>query len=156
VTRADRLLVDAVERDDFKGVTEALAAGANPDSWIVDEELRMPLLTAAAVNGDGRLVELLLSAGATVDLRDGDGRTALSWVSCVGQKERHGAIFEALLAAGADVNAADHRGARPLEWAAYFMNREMASRLVALHAKCRPGGKRTLRRLLGEKSGPSM
>jgi uncharacterized protein len=60
------------------------------------------LLTAAA-HGDRAAVERLLREGASVDARDGRGRTAL----LLATRGNHVVVARALIAAGADVNAKD-------------------------------------------------
>ena len=72
-----------------------------PGSLAMAQSLQ-PLL-AAAQRGDALEVERLLAGGATVDGRDGQGRTAL----LLATHGNHVAAARALIRAGADVNAKD-------------------------------------------------
>lgn len=62
-----------------------------------------PTLPAAAARGDTAEIRRLLAAGAPVDQRDGQGRTAL----LLATHGNHVEAARALIAAGADVNARD-------------------------------------------------
>jgi ankyrin repeat protein len=59
------------------------------------------------------MVKLLLSRGAEINSRDGEGRTALMWAAQNGRRE----IVAFLLAQGADVNAEDREGKKALDLA---------------------------------------
>jgi ankyrin repeat protein len=78
-------------------VAVLLEAGANVTDPI--DAAHTPLM-AAAFQGRLDLVKLLLSAGAKVDARDGEGETALS-KACLFKTKAHEAIIQELLAAGA-------------------------------------------------------
>jgi ankyrin repeat protein len=58
--------------------------------------------------GHKDIVELLLKAGANVDIQNNKGYTALMWASLSGRKDIE--IFKPLLEAGADVNLGDKLG----------------------------------------------
>jgi len=63
------------ERTDF-----LLRLGANPNGIADDEDATIAKLTplhVAALKGEQRIVELLLEAGATVDIKDSNGVTPL-------------------------------------------------------------------------------
>lgn len=76
------------------------------------------------------LIEAAGRAGADPDVRDADGRLALSWAL-----ERHSApVIEALLKAGADPNKADKGGETPL-MATCRSDRADAANLVRLLAR---------------------
>jgi len=64
----------------------------------------------AAMRGDSAAVRALITQGADVNARQGDGSTALHWAVYKGNI----AMMEALIAAGADVKAATREGATPL------------------------------------------
>src|SRR5215813_8299968 len=64
----------------------------------------------AAMRGDSAAVRTLITQGADVNARQGDGSTALHWAAYKGNI----AMMEALLAARADVKAATREGATPL------------------------------------------
>jgi ankyrin repeat protein len=70
-------------------------------------------LIAAARRGDLGVVEELIRAGASVQARDGDGRTAL----LVATEADRIPVARALIAAGADVNAKDEMEDSPFLYA---------------------------------------
>lgn len=77
-----------------------LDAGANPNTKCSSDETT-PLMNASKRNVT--LVHMLLKAGADVNAKDTDGRTALF-------QAQDSAVIKALLAAGADINATDNQG----------------------------------------------
>jgi uncharacterized protein len=77
-----------------------LASIFTPMAEAADADAGMRLLRAAA-SGDLQEIRRLLAAGAPIDPRDGQGRTAL----LLAVDANHVAIAKALLAAGASVNA---------------------------------------------------
>ena len=89
-----------------------------------------PLHWAAAYDGSGGKVELLLAAGADVGARGPQDATPLHWAA-----EYNGspAVVEALVAAGADVSAKDQFGGTPLHWATEY-NRNPAVMEVLMAA----------------------
>ena len=86
----------------------------NPDAK--DENGRTPLQNAAALD-DIELAKILLDSGASVDLPDGDGWTALMYAARFGKK---GEVAAALIKAGANVKAKNRFGASVLEIAAGY------------------------------------
>ena len=80
-----------------------MASGSPPDDSSIGMERAMELI-AAAERGDVAAVQRLLGQGASVDARDGSGRTALIAAAYA----NHLDVAEALIKAGADVNAQDH------------------------------------------------
>lgn len=84
-------------------------------------------LHAAAQNGQCSMVELLLSAGATVDLANTLGQsTALHFAI----KNGHGAVVTQLLRAGAAINTADSSGDTALHLAVQKGNTEVVQELL--------------------------
>ena len=71
-------------------------------------------LQIAASFGLAKIVRLLLSSGADVNVKDRDGWTALHWAAQNG----HSAVVQLLLEKGADINAKDQDGRTALYWAA--------------------------------------
>lgn len=67
-------------------------------------------LHLAALNGQTEVVQLLLSAGATVAVKNAYDQTPLHHAALNGHRK----IVELLLAAGADVNVRDTQGCTPL------------------------------------------
>jgi ankyrin repeat protein len=91
-------LVEAAESGDLDKISKLLSEGASID----DQDRRgWTALTIAAQTGRAEVVELLISKGAHVNLRDdvGKGRTALMRASTLG----YASVVEALQAHGADV-----------------------------------------------------
>jgi ankyrin repeat protein len=71
------------------------------------------LLRAAGAFGDIATVQVLLSAGAEVNVRDKNGMTPLMWAARWGDTPR----VEALVEAGGKVDARDTNGRTALDWA---------------------------------------
>jgi uncharacterized protein len=112
VGRGRREIVRALLNHGF-GVDAPLATGLTP-------------LIEAAREGHAAIVGDLLDAGATVDLTDESGRTALCWAIVYNveadesehiAQEAHCEVIEHLLAAGADPSRRDVKGKSILSWA---------------------------------------
>lgn len=86
-----------------------------------------PLLAEAARAGHGKVVAVLLSAGAAPDIRDPEGRTALYWAAVGG----HADIVRQLLERGAPVDARDHAGTTALMAAARGGQADIVRMLMA-------------------------
>jgi ankyrin repeat protein len=86
----------------------------------------------AAMRGDNAAVRTLITQGADVNARQGDGSTALHWAVYKGNM----AMVEALIAAGADVKAATREGATPLSLAS--VNGDAAALAALLKAGADP------------------
>jgi ankyrin repeat protein len=71
-------------------------------------------LGSAAFDGNAAIAEVLLRAGAKVDISDSDGCTPLMNAAKAGELD----LVEGLIAAGANVNCRDHAGHTALTWAA--------------------------------------
>ncbi|XHG05902.1 hypothetical protein AWENTII_009115 [Aspergillus wentii] len=103
-----------------------LLLGKGADVNLYDEEGMTPLRCAAEI-GDVRIAQLLLNAGANVDLKDErHGRTPLSWAA----GEGHTAIAQQLLDHGADIHSNDNYGRTPLSWAARLGQPEVVKLLL--------------------------
>jgi len=97
-------------------------------------------LIRLAVMGGGTLhgikakkeIELFIAAGASVNARDAEGKTALHQLAenIFSYKDPKG-VAELLIAKGADVNAADNDGRAPLHSAANTGGMEIAKLLIA-------------------------
>jgi len=98
-------------------------------------------LHIAAFQGNGKLVEYLISKGADINAKDDNGWTPLH----LAVKYGHRGVVEYLLSKGADVNARTKRniegwkeivaGATPLDLANLFERPEMAGLLLLRGAK---------------------
>eukprot|EP01087_Luapelamoeba_hula_P005283 TRINITY_DN1535_c0_g1_i1.p1 TRINITY_DN1535_c0_g1~~TRINITY_DN1535_c0_g1_i1.p1 ORF type:complete len:386 (-),score=95.92 TRINITY_DN1535_c0_g1_i1:107-1264(-) len=93
---------------DEKLLAILLANRAEVDSN-VNETKRTPLIEAT-MRGNERMVELLVNAGADVNLEDKEGMTALHWAATRGYE----ALVVFLLDHKADVNARDKSNSTPL------------------------------------------
>lgn len=89
-----------------------------------------PPLVEAAKKADREALRALLKTGADVNVKDGDGSTALLWVSHWDDTES----ADLLIRAGADVNAANDLGATPLWAASMNGSSAMVQRLLAAGA----------------------
>ena len=103
-----------------------------------DEYVDLPSMRAhrtalheAARCGEAAVARVLLDRGATVDLRDCDGRSALHDAARYG----HADVADMLLAAGAAANAADKRGRTPMTFAVARDHVGIARALVAAGAR---------------------
>lgn len=92
-----------------------------------DDQGSAPLHTAAAA-GQKHIVELLLSLGADVNVKNRDGSTPLH----VAASEARGEIVDLLLAKGADLFALDANGMTVLHSAAYGGATPIARKLIEL------------------------
>jgi len=87
-------------------------------------------LMKASHNGDGKIVRLLIAAGARVNARNADGNNAL-WLACVGG---HPDMIDMLVDAGIDIDNGNHDGATPLMYAASSGKAAIVERLLAMGA----------------------
>ena len=98
-----------------------------------DSQGNSPLLLACR-SGNLDIAEILVVAGAGVNVRNGDGASALHLV-VASDSARSLEMFETLLKAGADVNVVRHDGASLLALAivsgnARILNCRMMSKLI--------------------------
>jgi hypothetical protein len=89
-----------------------------------------PELIEAAGRGDLPQVQAQLAAGAPLDGRDDQGRTALHWAVVAGDGE----VVASLLAAGADAEVTDASGRTALHNAAFWGFEDIARALVSAGA----------------------
>lgn len=89
-----------------------------------------PDLIGAVKTGQIETVRTLIGTGADVNLRQGDGATALHWAAHRNDLD----AADLLIAAGAGVNAANELGATPLWLAAMNGTAPMVTRLLAVGA----------------------
>ena len=91
-------LMRAAARGDLATVTSQAAGGAEVNS--AHASLRLTPLMFAAYGGHDAVVRLLLEKGATPNLKDANGASAVDWASQGG----HEAIATVLTKAGAQLN----------------------------------------------------
>lgn|GEM_PF-2167762 len=109
--------------DDMRGIIDKRVDVNSVHPRIPDKHTA---LMAAARHGQVQALQLLIDAGAKVDLRDASGRTALFYG--VGS-ERSDAVL-VIIKAGADVNAKDNNGKTPLVLAVEVGNRQIVQQLI--------------------------
>jgi phosphatidylserine synthase len=130
---------EAKERQ-YQDIRDAIAAGdvtalgrmlhtTSPDT-VVDAGARS-LLMVAVEESNLPAVELLLSRGASRDLRDGRGVTALALAAEMGFKE----AVEVLLAEGADPNVRDGAGLTALDLAEEHGSHDIVAALLRAGAR---------------------
>ncbi|XP_048735968.2 serine/threonine-protein phosphatase 6 regulatory ankyrin repeat subunit C-like [Ostrea edulis] len=90
---------------------------------------RKPIHIAAS-RGHGAFLKLLLEHFKDVNVKDGDGRTALHWAAIFGYDD----VTEILLKAGANVNGAQRDGFTPLYAATCFGHIEVCRALLKYRA----------------------
>jgi|GEM_PF-2399362 len=108
--RAQDALERAIYAGDEAGARALIEAGADVNRRL--PPFSTPPLSLAAIRGEAGIVDLLLAAGAEVDLPDYRGMTALSAAvrSCAGSAP----VIEKLLAAGADIDSRSGANLTPL------------------------------------------
>ena len=111
---------DAARRGDIDEIRAELAKGVNVNvtvthgqSWV----LGSTALTWAAFQGETRIVEFLLGAGADPNIISADGTAPIFWAS---GREGSGEMVEMLVRAGADLRIRRYDGSTPLVFAASF------------------------------------
>ncbi len=101
-------ITDAIDHGDAELVRLMLEKGADPDATAAGGRWETALLWRAAERGDGAVVNVLLGAGASIDVPKPEGWGIL-----------HGASGDAvpiLIEAGADVNSISPQGNSPLTY----------------------------------------
>ena len=117
---------EAAEKGNTKAVKQHLAAGTDVDAK--DKYGRTPL-HMTPINGHKEIVELLISKGADVNVRDDlGGRTPLHQAASSGHKVAQ-QIAELLITKGADVNAKMEDGRTPLNFTESKEHKEIADLL---------------------------
>ncbi|WP_372997262.1 ankyrin repeat domain-containing protein [Marinobacter sp.] len=112
------------------GVEVLLKAGADPDYRAPGRGVT-PLMVSAVT--DLRSMELLLSNGANVGIKDAQGRTALHYLARGSEsvsQQRAPALAEMLISSGASINEQDAQQETALMVAARYGRAEMAETLM--------------------------
>jgi hypothetical protein len=129
ITQPVDALVNAAFLNDLPKVKELIAAGM--DVNVVDSEVDATALMEAVGNGNQEMVKVLLSAGADVNARNKNGRTAMLTIG----EDTTAEIVWTLVAAGAKVNRKDDDGNTPLMMAARIDNVTVIKALLDAGAK---------------------
>jgi ankyrin repeat protein len=120
----DTQLFAAIDAEDLAAVKNALAAGASLSAQ--DKQGRTPL-TAAAAQGNAKLLSLLASAGADINAPDRDHQTPLIAAVMHDQID----VIRVLLQLGVDINATDPTGRSAIFYTGD--NQEMTALLLSAH-----------------------
>ena len=107
LSEVSRGLFDAVDKGNIEGVKTQLASGADVN---VHGSVGFPL-NRAALFGHKSIIELLISKGADVNVKDPQGGTPLHSVAFDGHKK----MAELLIEKGADLNVRNGWKATPLD-----------------------------------------
>lgn len=105
-------LFELVRQSDGDGLGQALRDGADPNAC---DALGVPVLVAAAGQGDVAAVTLLLEHGAALDRTSPEGNSALMLAAARGQTD----MVTFLLARGADPVAKNKWGFGPRDWGSW-------------------------------------
>lgn len=133
-------LIEAVTSDQPEAVSFLLKRGADVNAR--GKKTGHTALSWSAVLGYTHIMEILVEAGADLEVRNKRGRTPLMESSLRG----HAATTELLLAKGANPNAKDRRGRSALAFAAYGAHGEVVSVLLAKGAQADGTAKKLLSR----------
>lgn len=117
--RGETPLVFAVGAGDFEATELLLKSGANPNHSF--NKAGYTLLMDSSFEGNIEVSKALLSAKASVNLQDKDGKSALHYAA----KEGHRELISLLLEKGANPKLKDLRGKRPLDYALDYHDRSI-------------------------------
>ncbi|WP_425389844.1 ankyrin repeat domain-containing protein [Ekhidna sp.] len=104
-TNLDSLLQVAVQANDPNRVSELIAAGANPDMKFSSSLQATPLMYASGFQ-DGKILDLLISSGASLDEVDTNGDPAINWATYYGYVQN----MRKLIDAGANLQIKSKHG----------------------------------------------
>ena len=96
----EELMVEAINNGDTVEVARLIAEGVDLNYMVPGNGCNKPLMTYAYVSGEPECGNLIVEAGANVDLRNSPGPTAIFNASCQGRSDD----VSFLIAHGADVN----------------------------------------------------
>ncbi len=128
IRRPEDPLVNAAFKNDLDLVRQLVLT--SPDVNVSDKATDQTALAYAIENANCEMVRTLLGAGADINARSRDGRTALMSLSGKANLD----LVRDLLRAGADVNARDQRGETPLLNAATSSSLAVIQELVSYGA----------------------
>ena len=105
---SDEEFVKLCQKGTAEEIQAALDAGANVNA--VDRHRSTPLLSAAMLDPDPKVVEILLKSGADVNAKDGLKYTALYYVAKFSWLAHRFEVMNMLLDAGANAKVIDSQG----------------------------------------------
>jgi uncharacterized protein len=117
-------VVHSVEKNDAAAVEQLLASGSSPNGT---NDAGRTGLHIAALNGNAEIADLLIKAGAWIDVKDPLGNTPLFYAA----DRDHVDVVDLLLAAGASPNQQNRGGVTPLMAAAQRGNVQIVQALLA-------------------------
>ncbi len=128
-------LINAINQNDIPALEKALKDGANPN-LAVDQDPLLTLLTCSTTESSLHIAELLLKAGADVNLPDAFGHTPLMNAD----QENNVNMAKLLIAHGANVNIQNATGFTSLMYAVQTGNLPIVKLLLAppINAKTTP------------------
>jgi ankyrin repeat protein len=119
--------LDAVGRNDIEVVKEYLNTGTDVNQmYYSPKHIQLAPLHMAAMLGNKEMIDLLLSNGAEINIKNPDGITPLQYAIFT---ERHEPV-KLLIEKGADINNKGFRGATPLHDAVLNNQKEIAEMLI--------------------------
>jgi hypothetical protein len=128
--------LQAARSGDAKSLRTALRKGMDVNARITEDPrgqyegmFNRTALELAVCRGHAEAVQVLVDAGADLELCDVNGHTPLRW-ACCNSEGFHAQIAEILIRAGADVNARDNFNGTVLHGAALDRNPEAVKLLV--------------------------
>jgi len=101
----DSLLLIAIGNNDAEEVARLLKAGADPNKASAEGLQATPLMLASAIR-DGKIMKMLLQAGAKVNTPDINGDPALNWAVYYGHIDN----MKTLIAGGAELESSSKHG----------------------------------------------
>lgn len=128
---ATQKMLKAVQAGDLKAVEDALQDGADVNVVVMSKDGYMSsFLVEAVYKRYENIANVLIRAGADINVQDSSGKTPLMWAAAKGQIN----IINKLINAGAHLNNQSETGWTALTWAAYSGNKETIIALLQANA----------------------
>lgn len=142
-TVANEMMFKAILEDDVERLEEALAGGADPNTFNDDgiSALQVAILGSGGAKTVYGQVKALLAAGADPNRTDEDGKTPLHYAADFGGSD---AVVSSLIGAGANPDLPDGTGTTPLQLALFTGNQGAVTALEKA-TTVRPGNYQILK-----------